>query len=406
MKNDSSRFVLSNARIYTMQHQTPVSSALVIENGKIVLVGDQGEISDIFQSTYRHYDMGGRTIIPGLVDAHIHLQHYALSLHRVDCDTKTREECLQNVAAKASAAGAGDWIQGHGWNQNDWREGFGDAQQLDRVAPRHPVYLTAKSLHAAWVNSIALQKAGVTKQTPDPPGGQIQRRPDGSPTGILFENAMTLVSDQIPKTSIRQVSQAIEAAQTKLWKMGITGAHDFDRRTCFAALQDLHQKGNLKLRVTKSIPIESLQEAIQLGLRSGFGDDFLRIGSVKAFADGALGPRTAAMLQPYESEPDNRGLLMYDTEELIEQGIRAVDNGLSLAIHAIGDSANHEVLHAYDQLRNREKGHDKGSTSPLRHRIEHVQIIHPDDLPRLAELGLIASMQPIHATSDSWTAAK
>jgi predicted amidohydrolase YtcJ len=254
------------------------------------------------------------------------------------------------------------------------------------------------------VNSIVLQKAGITAQTADPPGGQIQRHPDGSPTGILFETAMSLVSDLIPKPSVGHVARAIEEAQTILWKIGITGAHDFDQRTCFAALQELHAAGKLKLRITKSIPIESLQEAVELGLRSGFGDDFLRIGSVKAFADGALGPRTAAMLQPYEGEPENRGLLMLDAEEIVEKGAQAVDNGLSLAVHAIGDSANHEVLLAYKQLRIREGEKRAGKGPSLRHRIEHVQIIHPDDLPRLAELDVIASMQPIHATSDYPTA--
>ena len=151
----------------------------------------------------------------------------------------------------------------------------------------------------------------------------------------------------------------------------------------------LHTAKKLKLRVTKSIPIESLQEAVDLGLRTGFGDDFLRIGSVKAFADGALGPRTAAMLQPYEGEPKNHGLLMLDGEELVERGRLAVDNGLSLAVHAIGDSANHEVLRAYERLRiyEREKLSDRSahqSGSKLRHRVEHVQIIHPDDLPRFS----------------------
>ena len=404
MKNDSDRQILSNARIYTMDDQEPVVSALVIESGKIICSGDQETIITQYQDSSTLYDLEGRTVIPGLVDAHIHLQHYALSLQSVECETSTQEECLQNVAEKVSGAASGDWIQGHGWNQNNWPEGFGDASLLDSIVPDNPVYLTAKSLHAAWVNSSALQKAGITAATTDPPGGQIQRYPDGTATGILFETAMTLVSDLIPKTSVGQVSQAIEEAQTLLWKLGLTGVHDFDRRTCFAALQELHAEGKLKLRVTKSIPIETLQEAVELGLRTGFGDDFLRIGSVKAFADGALGPLTAAMLQPYEGEPENRGLLMLDAEELVEKGRKAVENGLSLAVHAIGDFANHEVLHAYEQLRIHESRNSSGLRPNLRHRIEHVQIIHPDDLPRLAELNLVASMQPIHATSDYPTA--
>jgi hypothetical protein len=162
----------------------------------------------------------------------------------------------------------------------------------------------------------------------------------------------------------------------------------------------LHEAGDLKLRVTKSLPIEILPEVVEIGLRSGFGDDFLQIGSIKAFSDGALGPRTAAMLQPYEGEPDNRGIAMLDAEEIFERGRLAVEHGLSLAIHAIGDRANHEVLDAYTQLRQVEQEYLPTTRRRLRHRIEHVQIIHPDDAERLAQQGIIASMQPIHAVSD------
>jgi predicted amidohydrolase YtcJ len=196
--------------------------------------------------------------------------------------------------------------------------------------------------------------------------------------------------------------------------MGLTGVHDFDGSRCFAALQLLHQRGELQFRVVKSIPLIDLPHAAALGLRSGFGDDFLRIGSVKAFADGALGPRTAAMFQPYENElgeggqphaEPNRGMLLLDAEELFEHGRLAVESGLSLAIHAIGDLANHEVLDAFAQLRDYEKKAAlktaaSQSSPPLRHRIEHVQLIHPGDAHRLAELGVIASMQPLHAPSD------
>jgi hypothetical protein len=188
--------------------------------------------------------------------------------------------------------------------------------------------------------------------------------------------------------------------------MGITGIHDFDRRRCFAALQELNQRGKLKLRVLKSIPLEDLPAAAALGLRSGFGDDFLRIGGVKAFADGALGPQTAAMIQPYANDPQNRGMLLLDAEHLYEQGQIAVKNGLSLSVHAIGDLAVHEVLDAFTQLRIYEKEHaDRfAGREMLRHRIEHVQVIHPDDAGRLAALHVIASMQPIHATSDMYMA--
>jgi predicted amidohydrolase YtcJ len=398
-------YILYNAGIYTLDTALPTASAVVIDHGCIQAIGDQHTILSQYNSSVKRDDLRGLSVIPGLTDAHLHLQHYALSLQRVDCETSTREECLKNVAERAESTPSGEWILGHGWNQNQWPEDFGNIEHLDKITTQHPIYLTAKSLHAAWVNSKALHKAGVSAQTPDPPGGRIQRHTNGSPTGILFETAMSLVSDFIPESSPEQVVKAILYAQTKLWEMGLTGIHDFDRRTCFVALQQLHSDGKLKLRVTKSIPFESLSIAVDLGLQTGFGDDVLRIGSIKAFADGALGPRTAAMLQPYENEPENRGLLMLDAENLFEQGRLAVENGLSLAVHAIGDSANHEVLQAFSQLRDYERQHSifldsNGEFRKLRHRIEHVQIIHPGDLPRLAGLDVIASMQPIHATSD------
>lgn len=406
MSNIHRLHILHNAKIYTLDPKTPIASAVAIDGERILAVGDDGSLLSEFAERAQLVDLGGRVIIPGLTDAHIHLQHYALGQQKVDCETRTKEECLRRLAERAGAAAPGEWILGHGWNQNEWSEGFGSASELDAVTPLNPVYLTAKSLHAAWVNSAALRLAGVNSRTADPIGGQIQRDDLSAPTGILFETAMELVTQIIPPSSLEGLALAIKAALPELWRMGVTGVHDFDQRDCFAVLQMLHANGELGLRVVKSIPIHDLDHAVELGLRSGFGDDFLRIGPIKAFADGALGPRTAAMFQPYVGEADNRGILMLDGEELFERGRQAVENGLSLAVHAIGDRANHEVLNAYAQLRDLERElpgtqiTSRQSPALLRHRIEHVQIIHPEDLPRLAELDIIASMQPIHAPSD------
>ncbi len=346
-------------------------------------------------------DMQGKTILPGLTDAHIHLQYYSLGLAKVDCETKTKDECLRRVAERVKITKPGDWVLGHGWTQNEWDGVFPTAQELDSVSPQNPVYLTAKSLHAAWANTFALNLAGITNETPNPKDGAIQRDAKGGATGILLETAMSLVSHIIPEPSINEIEQAIQKAQPILWKMGITGVHDFDRRNSFMALQSLRASNKLKLRVSKNIPVESVEHANELGLRTGFGDEWLWIGSVKAFMDGALGPHTAAMFQPYENEPDNKGILNMDGEELFEHCRKAADVGLSMTVHAIGDRANHEVLNAYEQLRKYEI--DKGLPH-LRHRIEHVQVIHPDDAPRLAKLNIIASMQPLHATSDMFAA--
>ena len=391
--------VIHNVNLHTLDPQQPFATALAIDREHVISVGMDDEILSTF-SPFNLFNASGHTIIPGLTDAHIHLEDYAFSLQKVDCETVTRLECLQKVAGRVNNTPPGEWIFGHGWNQNNWVEGYGSASLLDDIAPNNPVYLTHKSLHSAWVNTAALHLAGITRDTPNPAGGRIGHLANGEPDGILFESATNILERVIPEPSLDQVVQAIGKTLPRLWQLGLTGVHDFDRSRCFSALQVLHQRHDLRMRVLKSIPLESLPHAVELGLRSGFGDDILRIGPVKLFADGALGPHTAAMLQPFNDEPDNQGILMMDAEELFERGRLAVENGISMAIHAIGDRANHEVLNAYAQLREFEHTLPSHSQNQLRHRIEHVQVLHPEDISRLSQLNLIASMQPIHATSD------
>ncbi len=397
--------ILHNATIYTQNPEQPIAAAIAIDGNRIALVGNNLQaMAEVRKGqNVEIIDLAGRAVIPGLIDAHIHLEQYSLGLQNIDAETNSRQECIQRVAERVIRTPPGQWILGHGWNQNTWPEGYGNAATLDAVAPNNPVYLSSKSLHSAWANSAALAAANIHNTTPDPPDGQIVRDSHGNPNGILLETAVELVKVAIPEPTTAQVEHAIRGALPLLAKLGLTGLHDFDRRRCFYALQSLHQRGELSLRVVKSIPLEDLSHAIAVGLRTGFGDDLLRIGGLKAFADGALGPQTAAMLQPYEGETENRGMLMLDGEELYERGRQAVAAGFSLAVHAIGDRANHEVLNAFMQLRkyeNKLKGGEDGKTQRLRHRIEHVQLIHPDDAGRLAASGIVASMQPIHATSD------
>jgi len=387
--------LLHNARIYTLDVAQPMATAIIIDSGNILAVGGD-ELLDECGRTERE-DMNGQVILPGLTDAHIHLQEYALSLRIVDCEVETKDEVLRRVSGIIRETPRGDWVRGHGWNQNDWGGEWPTATDLETATPENPAYLTAKSLHAAWVNCTALRLAGINPSTPDPVNGHIQRDGNGIPTGILFEEAVKLVESVIPEPTPEDLAESIQNIIPGLWRMGLTGIHDFDKRTCFQALQLLRERGDLHLRVVKSIPFESLPDAVGLGLRSGFGDDFLRIGSVKFFADGALGPHTGAMFEPYVDEPQNRGILILDNEQLFDHGRLAVENGLSLAVHAIGDRAVHEVVEGFTRLRHYEREHKFPS---LRHRIEHVQMIHPDDAWRLAEFEIIASMQPIHVLSD------
>jgi predicted amidohydrolase YtcJ len=395
--------LLFNAKIHTLEDAHPRASSVLIDGARILAVGEKDVVQKFTYGKVEQLDLKGKTILPGLTDAHIHIQHYSISLEKIDCETKTKEDCLRRVAGRVGKSKPGEWVTGHGWNQNEWSENgeWPSAGELDALAPNNPVYLTAKSLHAAWGNTLALKLANITNDTVDPKDGAILRDGKGHATGVLLESAMRLVEAIVPEPSIREIEAAIEKTQPVLWKMGLTGIHDFDRRDSFMALQGLHERNKLKLRVNKNIPIESLDQAVALGLKSGFGDEWLWIGSVKAFMDGALGPRTAAMFQPYMNEPENRGILNMDGEELFEHGRKAAEAGLSMTVHAIGDRANHEVLNAYAQLRTYES--EKGLPH-LRHRIEHVQVLHPDDVPRLAQLNVVASMQPIHAPSDMFAA--
>lgn len=393
--------LLHNARIYNPEQ--PNATALVIDaHGQILALGGE-ELRESFPAARRE-NLGGRVVLPGLTDSHIHLMHYALSLQKVDVETPTKAEALRRVAERAARLelddrAPGQWILGHGWQQNDWSDSgeFPTAAELDAISPNQPVYLTAKSLHAGWANTAALRMAGIGPGTPDPLNGKIVRDENGQPNGILLETAMGLIQEKIPQPTLGEVADAIETAQSILFQMGLTGAHDFDYRPCFMALQKLDAEKRLKLRITKSIPLELLEHAHGLGLRSGFGSDRLRIGMVKAFMDGALGPRTAAMFAPYLNEPANQGILNMDGDELFEHGRRAADSGLGMTVHAIGDRAVHETLEGFERLRGYERTH---GLPALRHRIEHVQLIHPADAARLGQLGVIASMQPIHAISD------
>lgn len=389
--------IIHNVRIYTQNPASPFAEAIAIHAGRIVASGSYSDAQACSIPGTTWQDGQGAFLMPGLVDAHIHLLQYAESQMMVDCETATLPECLERVARRASEVPPGEWILGHGWNQHRWADGFGTAAMLDAAAPHNPVYLTAKSLHAGWCNTAALRLMGVDRETPDPQGGRFGRDAGGNPDGILYESAMEYIEPVLPQPTLESAAAALQKAQQTLWRCGITGVHDFDITQCFQALQHLHRENLLRLRVVKSIPLDKLPAAIDAGIQTGFGHDMLSTGPVKLFADGALGPRTAAMLSHYENDPENLGMLFLDREGIFETGRLASAAGISLAVHAIGDRANHEALQGFARLRQYE---EENNLPRLRHRIEHVQALHPDDLPLLARLGITASMQPVHLPSD------
>jgi len=397
--------LLVNGRVFTMDAGRRWASAVAIAGDRVLAVGD-GPATGSSRSDHRLrellapggtvLDLGGRCVLPGLCDSHIHFTSYALSRRKLDLsEAASLEAVLALVAERARETRPGEWIVGLRWDQERWPERrFPRASDLDSVAPDHPVMLRAKNGHALVGNSLALRLTGVTAGTPDPPGGRIGRDVEGCPDGMFFEDsAMDLVTRLIPPQGPEETDDALQEAFASAWRVGLTAIHDVDGVPAFAAYQRLRARGELGLRVVKFLPVDVLDAVLEVGLRAGLGDDWLRVGGIKVFADGALGSRTAAMLAPYAGEPENVGVATTDADTLRVLARRAAAGGLPLAVHAIGDRANRMVLDALADVGGAGKGE-------LRHRIEHAQLLHPDDVGRLAALGVVASMQPIHATQD------
>ncbi len=377
--------------------------AVAVGGGRIVAAGRVEDLAELLGPHTEVVDLAGRLLLPGFTESHIHFIELALRAAQVDVTNAASAGAVagavgERVAALRATGAAEVWIRGGGWNANVWTDGVAPHRRvLDAVAPLAPVVLDSKELHGVWANSAALRRAGIDAATPEVPGGVIERDADGEPTGILRENAVELVTRVMPRPGLAETTAAVRQAVPSMWQAGIVAIHnsnDSGDGLSFQTYQALQQAGDLRLRVLQHIPVVNLPHARALGLRSGFGNAWLRIGGVKMFADGALGSRTANMLQPYEGDPGNWGVAAMDPEDMLEQAMLASQAGLSLTIHAIGDRANRDVLNVLAEVRAAEGGR------PLRHRIEHVQCIHDDDLPRLARLGIIGSVQPIHATSD------
>jgi predicted amidohydrolase YtcJ len=393
---NSPTIILYNGHIHTMDRLRPYASALAVVGDRIAAVGDDS-LRSLASPTTQLIDLGGRTVTPGFIDAHLHFLAYGLSLREIDLmNVPSIEAALERIAERAQSTPAGQWLTGRGWDQVLWPEAvFPTATQLDAVTPNHPAFLRRKCGHAGWANSLALKLAGITRDTPDPDGGAIERDPvTGEPTGILLERAMDLIFRLQAIPSDAEAVEAVRVAMRRVHSLGITGIHNMEAAPALRAFQELRRRGEWKLRVLQQIPEVDMDAAIELGIQSGYGDEWIRFGAVKIFADGSLGARSALMIEPYEGEPHNRGIAVSTAQHLKEQVMKAAQAGLAVHIHAIGDQANRNVLDAIEATRR------AGVGAHLRHRIEHAQVLHPADLPRFAALQVIPSMQPIHCTQD------
>ncbi len=397
--------ILHHARIYTQWPQRPWAEAIAIVRDRIVAVGSNDEILSLARHGTRTIDGQGQLVLPGFTDAHIHLFDLANRQGQVSLyETSSLDELLARINSYSADQPADAWILGYGWNESSWPERrFPTRHDLDRVTGGRPAVIWRTDLHAAVANTEALRRAGIGPQTPNPASGVIDRDHAGMPTGILRELAINLVRKAIPPVSEERIARNLQRVASQLHALGIVAVHDQRMKdhteegpNALRLYQRLAANDNLPLRISCNLEAAHLDTLIELGIQSGFGNEWLRFGHVKLFADGSLGARTAWMLSPYEDDPNNFGMHLTPPEIMAELIQKAHRHGIAISIHAIGDRANRTVLDIFDEAIN------AGSDAPPRlpHRIEHVQTIQPQDQPRLGALGIVASMQPIHCPDD------
>jgi len=394
--------ILFNGYIRTMDAQRPRAQAMAVKAGRIMAVGDNDEISALADSKSERVNLDGRLGIPGLMDSHFHFYDWAMGRQQLDlARVNSLDELLDQVAQTAGQLPKENWILGQGWNESDWPEHtMPRRDHLDAMAPAHPVALWRCDLHLVSVNSPALELAGIDATTPDPPDGVIEKDPSGRPTGILRELAPNLVKAVIPAPSADELVAAMRDGIRYLHTLGLTGLHDarlmggLEGAPALKAWQLLNEKGELDLRCWVSLAGECLEEAIALGLRTGLGDERLRIGHLKYFADGGMGARTAWMLEPYLDA--EYGMPLGSMAELSRNIAAAEKAGLAVMVHAIGDRANREVITTLEGLAKlRSETKERSFVPPLLpHRIEHTQMIRSEDIQRLAKLKVAACVQP------------
>jgi hypothetical protein len=399
--------ILHNARIYTVNSKQPRAEAIAIRGERIAAVGSSAEVLKLGGDATRVIDVQGATIVPGLHDAHGHFSGLGGSLQRLNLRNTTSPDQIASMVQDAVAkARPGEWILGRSWDQNDWpNKVFPTARMLDTVAPNHPVYLTRVDGHAGWANSKAMELAGLTRETEDPPGGEIIRDASGRPSGIFIDRAQGLVTGKIPDASRDQVIDQILLADGECRRLGLTMVHDAGTGGSTADLyKKLIDEDKLQTRLYVMLrdSLDSLRPHFARGPIRDYKGHRLTVRAIKIVADGALGSYGAALLEPYADRPETRGLLTTPPDEVYQQTLEASKAGFQTCIHAIGDRANREVLDIFERVQREVPG-----ARELRMRDEHTQILDAADIPRFAKLNVIASMQATHATSDlPWAATR
>ncbi|NQU30951.1 MAG: amidohydrolase [Anaerolineae bacterium] len=395
--------ILYHGKLHTQDADYPDATAIALRDGRILAVGRDSEIRALAKTDTEEIDLEGRRVLPGLTDSHIHFYDWSLFLERIQLDDVASLAEVQELVYKtAKMTGPGEWVIGQGWNEESWDPPkMPTRSDLDAVAPDHPVIIWRKDLHLASVNSLALKLANISGATPDPDMGVIERDEFGNPNGILKELAINLVRDIMPQPSEMLIDNAMKNAMMKIHQLGITGVHDMrimggeDGPPALHTWQRLRDTDEVRLRALVMLPGELLDQAVSLGLQSGLGDEFLRIGGIKLFSDGATGARTSWMLEPFAD--GGSGMPLTPMQEIAEKIAKADQAGITATIHSIGDRANRELLDVFSEV----LGKNENRTSLHgRHRIEHVQHSHPDDLGRLGPLDLVASVQPLHLVED------
>jgi len=388
-----------HGHIYTNDAAHPWAEAMAVRDERILCIGTIAQIlldcggaesTDVVQ-------LKGNFVMPGFNDAHAHLGSAGRDKLTLDVrDASSIDEVLKRVKTAAGRRKTGEWILGSGWDQSRWPvERYPTRLELDQAAPVNPVFLVHVSGHIAVANSLAFKHAEINSQTPNPPGGEIDRFADGEPNGLLKENATNMVAQRIPDPSDEDRQKGIELVFDELGRNGVTSVQDFSAWEDFLAYVDLKQQRKLTVRITEWLPFAASTDNLQnMRAQGGTSDPWLRTGALKAFMDGALGTRTAALLAPYADDPSTSGLLTVDPERLKAMAIERDRLGFQLAFHAIGDKGNRVALDTFESLVRVNPPRDR------RDRIEHAQVVAPEDIPRFAKLQVIASMQPSHETND------